>query len=95
MHSHDQYQSFLWQERLYCNYQQDNWFSLLPLTEFAYNNMPSATTGITPFYVNKGYHLNITVHPEHDLASAHARNFVTDLDELHQELKQHIANAQC
>ena len=95
MHSHDQYQSFLWQEWLYCNYQQDNWFSLLPLTEFAYNNMPSATTGITPFYANKGYHLNITVHPEHDLASAHARNFVTDLDELHQELKQHIANAQC
>src|SRR5882724_3293022 len=35
--------------RVYCNYQQDNWSELLPLAEFAYNNTPSATTGITPF----------------------------------------------
>ena len=72
--------------QVYCNYQQDNWDELLPLAEFAYNNTPSATTGITPFFANKGYHLNITVHPECNLASAHARDFVTDLNELHQEL---------
>jgi len=35
------------------------------------------------------------VHLERDLASAHARDFVTDLDELHQQLGQHIADAQC
>src|SRR5882672_10919597 len=81
--------------RVYCNYQQDNWYELLPLAEFAYNNTPSATTGITPFFANKGYHLNLTVHPENDLASAHACNFVTDLDKLHHELRQHIAEAQC
>jgi len=80
--------------RVYCNYQQDNWSELLPLAEFAYNNTPSATTGIRPFFANKGYHPNLTVHPEHDLASMHARNFVTDLDELHQELRKHIADAQ-
>ena len=33
--------------RVYCNYQQDNWDELLPLAEFAYNNAPSGTTGIT------------------------------------------------
>src|SRR6266571_5003684 len=27
--------------RIYCNYQQDNWSKLLPLTEFAYNNTPN------------------------------------------------------
>ena len=42
--------------RVYCNYQQDNWDSLLPLAEFAYNNALSATTGISPFFANKGYH---------------------------------------
>ena len=42
--------------RVYCNYQQDNWFMLLPLTEFTYNNTPSVTTTVTPFYANKGYH---------------------------------------
>ena len=81
--------------RVYCNYQQDNWSELLPLAEFAYNNTLSATTGITPFFANKGYHLNLTVHPEHDLTSAHTRDFVTDLDELNQQLRQHIAKAQC
>src|SRR5882672_3885073 len=81
--------------RVYCNYQKDNWSKLLPLAEFAYNNTLSATTGITPFFANKGYHLNLTVHPKHDLASARTYNFVTDLDELHQQLWQHIAEAQC
>jgi len=53
---------------VYCNYQQDNWSELLSLADFAYNNAPSATTGVSPFFANKGYHLNITVHPEHDIA---------------------------
>ena len=48
---------------LYCNYQQDNWSELLPLVEFTYNNAPSATTGISLFFANKGYHPNIMVHP--------------------------------
>ena len=45
--------------RVYCNYQQDNWSELLPLAEFTYNNAPNATTGVTPFFANKGYHPNI------------------------------------
>ena len=54
---------------IYCNYQQDNWSKLLPLAEFTYNNAPSATTGISPFFANKGYHPNIMVHPKCDLSS--------------------------
>ena len=80
--------------RVYVNYQQDNWSDLLPLAEFAYNNAPSATTGISPFFANKGYHPNLTVHPERDLASARAHNFVVDLDELHHTLKEEILEAQ-
>ena len=53
---------------VYCNYQQDNWSELLSLAEFAYNNAPSTTTGVSSFFANKGYHLNITVHPECDIA---------------------------
>jgi len=55
---------------VYCNYQQDNWSELLPLAEFAYNNAPSATTSVSPFFANKGYHPNITVNPECDIASS-------------------------
>ena len=80
--------------RCYCNYQQDNWAALLPLAEFAYNNAPNETTGTSPFFANKGYHPNLAVHPERDLASARARDFAVDLGELHDALKSHIALAQ-
>ena len=79
---------------VYCNYQQDNWSKLLPLVEFAYNNAPSATTGVSPFFANKGYHPNITVHPERDIASSWAHNFAVDLDELQSTLKAEISAAQ-
>jgi len=42
------------------NYQQDDWSKLLPLAEFAYNNATNATMGVSPFFANKGYHLEIT-----------------------------------
>jgi len=79
--------------RVYCNYQQDNWSELLPLAEFVYNNAPSATTGVSPFFANKGYHPNLLVYPEQDIASSRARDFAIDLDELQSTLKEEIANA--
>jgi len=79
---------------VYCNYQQDNWSKLLSLMEFAYNNAPSATTGVFPFFANKGYHLNITVHPKRDIAFSRACDFAVDLNELQSTLKTEISMAQ-
>ena len=78
---------------VYCNYQQDNWSELLSLADFAYNNAPSTTTGVSPFFANKGYHLNITVHSECNIASSQAYNFAIDLDELQSTLKTEISMA--
>ena len=79
---------------VYCNYQQDNWSKLLLLIKFAYNNAPSVTTGVSPFFTNKGYHPNITVHSKCDIASSWACDFVVDLDELQSTLKAEISAAQ-
>ena len=79
---------------MYCNYQQDNWSDLLPLTKFAYNNAPSAMTGVSLFFANKGYHPNITVHPERNLSLARAREYAVDLESLHQYLHEEMAAAQ-
>ena len=76
---------------VYCNYQQDTWSELLSLTEFAYNNAPSATTSVSSFFANKGYHPNITVHPECDIASFQAYDFAIDLNELQSTLKAEIS----
>ena len=62
--------------------------------EFAYNNALSATTSVSPFFTNKGYHLNIIVHPKCNIASSRAHNFAIDLDELQNTLKAEISTAQ-
>ena len=62
--------------------------------EFAYNNAPSATTGVFLFFANKGYHLNITVYPECNIASSQVRNFTINLNELQSALKAEISVAQ-
>ena len=61
--------------------------------EFAYNNAPSTTTSVSLFFANKKYHLNITIYPEHDIASSQACDFTIDLDELQSTLKAEISMA--
>jgi len=80
--------------QIYCNYQQVNWADLLPLAEFTYNNALSATTRVSPFFTNKGYHPNISVYPERNMTSARARDYAVDLKLLHQYLREEMANAQ-
>ena len=79
---------------IYYNYQQDNWSELLSLAEFAYNNAPSTTTGVSLFFTNKGYYLNLNVYPEWDIASSHAYDFILNLDKLQDMLKEKITKAQ-
>jgi hypothetical protein len=45
--------------RAYVNYLQDHWVYWLPLAEFAYNNSVQASTDVTPFYAEKGFHPSI------------------------------------
>lgn len=42
--------------RCFVDYQQDDWFDLLPYAEFAYNNSHHASIGTSPFFANFGYH---------------------------------------
>ena len=42
--------------RCYVGYQQDDWCSLLPLAEFAYNNSLHSSTKMSPFFANYGFH---------------------------------------
>src|SRR5258707_11181588 len=75
----------------YMNYQQDNWAPLLPLAEFTYNNATSTTTGISPFFANKGYHLRLSMNLLALSSSSKAQHYIADLDQLHSQLKVLIA----
>ena len=90
-HVNQTLEQYIW---IFTNYQLNNWSSLLPLAEFSYNNAPNATTGVSPFFANKGYDPTITIHLEYELASSWAHKFVTDLSELHKELQKAILLSQ-
>src|SRR5260370_24316136 len=78
----------------YMNYQQDNWALLLPLAEFAYNNTVSTTTGVSPFFANKGYHPRLSMNLLAPSSSSEAQCYMADLDQLHSQLKVSITEAQ-
>src|SRR6266436_4959381 len=80
--------------RVYMNYQQDDWVTLLPMAEFAYNNTTNVTTGVSPFFTNKGYHPEFTVDLQVKTSSAEAQAFMADLEHVQAELKENIAQAQ-
>src|SRR5260221_2793437 len=80
--------------QVYMNYQQDDWVTLLPMAEFAYNNATNATTGVSPFFTNKGYHLEFTADLQVETSLAEVQAFVADLECVQAELKENIAQAQ-
>ena len=50
--------------RIYCNYEQNNWSELSPLAEFAYNNAPHPSTGVSPFFATRGNDALIAVYSD-------------------------------
>src|SRR5258705_5441078 len=80
--------------RVYTNYQQDDWATLLPMAEFAYNNAMNVTTGVSPFFANKGYHLEFTGDLQVETSLAEVQAFMADLECVQAELKENIAQAQ-
>ena len=48
--------------RMYCNYDQDNWKTILVLAEFVYNNTVHNSIGVSPFFACYGW--NPKAHPE-------------------------------
>ena len=71
--------------RSHTDYLQDDWTSQLPFTMFIYNNTPHSTTGVSPFFTNKGYHPRLTISLEG--IPAHKVHMVTtNLKTLHQHL---------
>src|SRR5258708_17276265 len=72
-HANQVLEQYLW---TYMNYQQDDWATLLPMAEFAYNNATNAMMGVSPFFVNKGYHPEFTADPQANTLLAEVQMFM-------------------
>ena len=77
--------------RFYVNYQQDNWVTLLPVAQLAYNGAKATTTGYSPSYANYGMEPTVTMTPRNLQPIAEkARIRVENLQKLHEELAMDI-----
>ena len=76
--------------RYYLNYEQNNWVSLLPIAQFAFNNS-AAMTGISPFFANYGKHPSIEKTPKGvKPLSEKAHVSIQKIQELHKALKEDL-----
>jgi hypothetical protein len=68
------------------NYQQGDWLDLLSQAEFAYNNITHASTGISPFFANYGFHPRFSLEIPGDFVNPSAEEKATRLRQVQQNL---------
>ena len=73
--------------------QQDNWHTLLPLAEFAYNNHIHSTTQQTPFPLDTGRHLRMGFEPHTGAKIEAASEMVDRMDSALKEAHAAAAKA--
>ena len=71
--------------RHYVNFKQNNWVSLLPITQLAHNNKKSNTTGLTPFFANYGKHPELFHVPKPGPNAHKAIITISDMTKLHEK----------
>ncbi len=82
--------------RAFVNWEQNDWARLLPIAEFAYNNVKNASTGHNPFEVNCSYHPRASFKEDVDPRSrSHSANeLAKELRELMEVCCQDLLHAQ-
>jgi hypothetical protein len=80
--------------RVFTNYLQDNWVSLLPIAQFTYNTNKNASTNMSPFQANYGF--VPTIRFEEKSLTTYANAAKRDIEELrtiHNQLRMDISKA--
>ena len=70
------------------NYDQDDWYHLLLLAEFAYNNSVTTAYHMTPFFTNYGYHPQTEWLKEREAQNPGANLYAHWMQTIHQQAKQ-------
>ena len=77
--------------RIYMDYQQTDWASLLPLEKKSYNNSKHSATSLTPFFANYGFHPRMSLlPPSPDSRTPAADSYVHQLREVQDILQQEL-----
>ena len=76
--------------RTFCNYDQNDWYELLPLAEYAYNNSMTEATGMSPFYANYGYNPKVRWLRQAEAKNPAATLYAHWMEEVHQRCKEQL-----
>jgi len=80
--------------RLFVGERQDDWYTLLPLAEFFYNNHVHSSTQQTPFLLDTGQHPRMGFEPHQPLSHVEAVNeFTNRMKDTLEEAKLALAKA--
>ncbi|SOV04672.1 uncharacterized protein UDID_17163 [Ustilago sp. UG-2017a] len=82
--------------RGYSNHLQTDWSDLLPLAKFSYNNAEHASTQLTPFFANYGYHPRFSfdnTDPASPALFPTARSYADQLKQLHEYVRGELVKA--
>lgn len=86
--------------RNFVTYTQEDWADWLSLGEFSANNWDSETTGVSPFFANKGFHPRMGIEPpdlteEPAQAEVGVANEIADhMEQVHDHLRSQMRFAQ-
>ena len=69
--------------RQYCNYEQNDWYEMLPLAEYSYNNSVTTATQMSPFYANYGFHPRTTWPVEMESKNPPSKNYTHWISSVH------------
>jgi len=80
--------------RSFVNHEQDDWVSLLPTAEFAYNNSTTTATGVSPFYANFGFHPTAANPAAGKILHPASTIYAHWMHSIHEETSMALVNAQ-
>ena len=83
--------------RMSINYKQDNWDTLLPYAEFAYNNAKQSSTNTTPFKLNYGRDVTVPNSLNEFIKDDHvptASNWINEISQSIKNVKDELLKAQ-
>jgi len=78
--------------RTFVNYDQNDWYQLLPLAEHAYNNSATNAHKMTPFFANYGFYPQTEWMKERQAHNPGATMYAHWMQDIHQQAKQTLEN---
>jgi len=78
--------------RRFVNYDQDDWYQLLPLAEHAFNNSATNAHKMTPFFANYAFHPQMEWMKEREAQNPGTTMYAHWMQDIHRQVKQTLEN---